>query len=181
MKNSLKKMYLTCLIGLMMISCQSSQGQDIAQEQRDKLFKAYMEVKKDITDDNFAGSQEHVAQLEKEVQNFRLKGLQIDDMMRLKKVSQTMKTDAAGLKSAQDMESMKVSFSAVSQSLFTILETMKCVDEAVYLQYCPMEKGYWLSYDKEIENPYAASMRHCGQLVKRMADADYPEPPASCH
>lgn len=180
MKSRLKKMYVACVIGFMLVSCQLSQGQDNAQAQRDRLFKAYMEVKQDITDENFAGSKEHVVQLEKEVQNFRLKGLQLDDMMRLKKVSQTMKTDAAGLKSAQDMKAMKVSFSAITQSLFTIMETMKCTDEAVYLQYCPMEKGYWLSYDKEIENPYAASMRECGQLVKGMATGDYPEPVA-CH
>jgi len=180
MKNNFKALYISCLIGLMMISCQSSHGQDAAQEQRDRLFNAYMEVKKDIMDENFVGSKEHLVQFEKEVQNFRLKGLQIDDMMRLKKVSQTMKTDAASLKSAQDMKAMKLSFSAVTQSLFTIMETMKCTDETVYLQYCPMEKGYWLSYDKAIENPYAASMRHCGQLVKGMATADYPEPVA-CH
>lgn len=180
MKNSLKGIYATCLICLMLISCQSSQGQDVAQAQRDRLFKAYMEVKMDIKDENFEGSKAHAIQLEKEVQNFRLKGLQLDDMMRLKKVSQTMKTDAASLKSAPDMKAMKVSFSAVTQSLFTIMETMKCTDEAVYLQYCPMEKGYWLSYDKAIENPYAASMRNCGQLVKGMATADYPETVA-CH
>jgi len=114
----------------MMISCQSSHGQDVAQQQRDRLFKAYMEVKKDIMEENFVGSKEHVVQFEKEVQNFRLKGLQLDDMMRLKKVSQTMKTDAASLKSAQDMKAMKLSFSAVTQSLFTIMETMKCTDEA---------------------------------------------------
>ncbi|WP_286768697.1 hypothetical protein [Sphingobacterium sp. 40-24] len=180
MKNNLKGIYTICLICFMMISCQSSHGQDVAQQQRDRLFKAYMEVKKDIMEENFVGSKEHVVQFEKEVQNFRLKGLQLDDMMRLKKVSQTMKTDAASLKSAQDMKAMKLSFSAVTQSLFTIMETMKCTDEAVYLQYCPMEKGYWLSYDKAIENPYAASMRHCGQLVKGMAKADYPEPVA-CH
>ncbi|QQT47719.1 DUF3347 domain-containing protein [Sphingobacterium multivorum] len=130
--------------------------------------------------DNFASGKAHAVQLEKEVQNFRLKGLQLDDMMRLKKVSQTMKADAAGLKAAQDLTAMKASFSAVTQSLFTIMETMKCTDEAMYLQYCPMEKGYWLSYDKTIENPYAASMRKCGELVKGMATADYPEPVA-CH
>ncbi len=180
MKNSLKEIYATCLIAFMMISSQSSHGQDAAQAQRDRLFNAYMEVKKDITDENFAGGKGHVVQLEKEVQNFRLKGLQLDDMMRLKKVSQTMKSDAASLKSAEDMKAMKASFSAVTQSLFTIMETMKCTDEAVYLQYCPMEKAYWLSYEKEIENPYAASMRNCGQLVKGMATGDYPEPVA-CH
>ncbi len=91
-----------------------------------------------------------------------------------------MKADAAGLKAAQDLTAMKASFSAVTQSLFTIMETMKCTDEAMYLQYCPMEKGYLLSYDKTIENPYAASMRKCGELVKGMAKADYPEPVA-CH
>lgn len=180
MKNNLKGIYTICLICFMMISCQSSHGQDVAQQQRDRLFNAYMEVKKDIMEENFAASKEHVVQFEKEVQNFRLKGLQLDDMMRLKKVSQTMKTDAIELKSATDMKVMKQSFSAVTQSLFTIMETMKCTDETVYLQYCPMEKGYWLSYDKAIENPYAASMRHCGQLVKGMATADYPEPVA-CH
>ena len=72
----------------MMISCQSSHGQDVAQQQRERLFKTYMEVKKDIKDENFVGS--------------------------------------------------------------------------------------------KIDNPYAASMRHCGQLVKGMAKADYPEPLA-CH
>lgn len=180
MKNKLKGIYITCLISLLMISCQSSHGQDVAQAQRDRLFKSYMEVKKDIQNENFASGKAHAVQLEKEVQNFRLKGLQLDDMMRLKKVSQTMKADAASLKAAQDLKAMKASFSAVTQSLFTIMETMRCTEDTIYLQYCPMEKGYWLSYDKAIENPYAASMRKCGELVKGMAQADYPKPVA-CH
>jgi len=65
MKNSLKEIYATCLIAFLMISCQSSHGQDAAQAQRDRLFNAYMEVKKDITDENFAGGKGHVVQVRK--------------------------------------------------------------------------------------------------------------------
>jgi hypothetical protein len=32
--------------------------------------------------------------------------------------------------------------------------------------YCPMVKKYWVAKGKEIQNPYDADMRECGELVR---------------
>lgn len=41
------------------------------------------------------------------------------------------------------------------------------MNHAVYYQYCPMKKAYWLSMEKEIKNPYyGSSMLTCGKVIE---------------
>lgn len=74
-------------------------------------------------------------------------------------------TDA--LQKAGDLKSQRNALNNVSTIMWTVVKNTDKLNEPVYYQYCPMAKGYWLSFEKKIENPYyGASMLSCGKVVE---------------
>lgn len=71
------------------------------------------------------------------------------------------------LSNANSLEKQRSAFNDVSVTLWKLVKTSSKIDVAVYYQYCPMKKAYWLSYEKEIENPYyGSSMLTCGKVTE---------------
>ena len=71
------------------------------------------------------------------------------------------------LSKANSLEKQRSVFNDVSVTLWKLVKSCSKIDTAVYYQYCPMKKTYWLSYEKEIENPYyGSSMLTCGKVVE---------------
>jgi hypothetical protein len=85
--------------------------------------------------------------------------------------------EADGFIGDQDLEQKRRAFSMMSQQLLPLLKEINYKAQPVYQQICPMafndtETAYWLSGDREINNPYlgkkhpkdASGMLHCGEL-----------------
>jgi hypothetical protein len=67
---------------------------------------------------------------------------------------------------AKDLKSERNAFNDVSVAMWNIVKKSGQLQHPVYYQYCPMKKGYWLSHEKEIKNPYyGSSMLNCGEVV----------------
>lgn len=74
-------------------------------------------------------------------------------------------TDA--LQKAGDLKSQRNAFNNVSTLMWAVVKNTEKLNQPVYYQYCPMAKGYWLSKEKKIENPYyGSSMLSCGKVVE---------------
>lgn len=72
------------------------------------------------------------------------------------------------LSKAGSIEKQRSAFNDVSTVMWKLVSGADATDQVVYYQYCPMKKAYWLSEEKEIENPYyGASMLNCGNVVER--------------
>jgi|3_EtaG_2_1085321.scaffolds.fasta_scaffold16800_4 hypothetical protein len=70
-------------------------------------------------------------------------------------------------KAADNIDKERAAFNDVSTSMWDLVKDAEYVNQPVYYQYCPMKKGYWLSKEKEIENPYYGSaMLSCGKIVE---------------
>lgn len=66
---------------------------------------------------------------------------------------------------ASDLEKQRANFNEVSTIMWKLIKSSDNVDKTVYYQYCPMKKAFWLSYDKDIKNPYyGSSMLSCGKV-----------------
>lgn len=73
---------------------------------------------------------------------------------------------AEKLSKAGNIEKQRAALNQVSVSLWKLVDSAKKLDQAVYYQYCPMKKAYWLSKEKEIKNPYyGSSMLTCGKVT----------------
>lgn len=72
----------------------------------------------------------------------------------------------AGLISATDnLAKQREGFATLSYNLAKVVRSLELNSAMVYLQYCPMKKAYWLSAEKEINNPYYGSaMLNCGEI-----------------
>ena len=69
----------------------------------------------------------------------------------------------------KDMAMLRKEFNKFSNTMRGGIEYFGA-DRTIFNQYCPManknDGGYWLSYDKEIRNPYFGnSMLNCGEVV----------------
>ncbi len=71
------------------------------------------------------------------------------------------------LSKAGSIEKQRAVFNDVSTTMWKLTKKSDQINQAVYYQYCPMKKAYWLSYEKDIKNPYyGASMLTCGSVVE---------------
>jgi len=72
-----------------------------------------------------------------------------------------------------DIEVLRQAFQAVSVVMIDMTNKFDPLQETIYVQHCPMadnNKGAdWLSYEKEIRNPYfGSSMLTCGEVTKEI-------------
>jgi hypothetical protein len=66
------------------------------------------------------------------------------------------------------IEEQRAEFNNVSTDMWQVVKGSQKVFGPAYYQYCPMKKTYWISKEKEIENPYYGStMLTCGKVVDR--------------
>lgn len=71
------------------------------------------------------------------------------------------------LNKASGIEKQRAVFNDVSTVMWKLVKNSDKVNQAVYYQYCPMKKAYWLSYEKDIKNPYyGSSMLTCGKVAE---------------
>lgn len=71
------------------------------------------------------------------------------------------------LDKASGIEKQRAAFNDVSTTMWRLVKNSDKVNHAVYYQYCPMKKAYWLSNEKEIKNPYYGSlMLTCGKVAE---------------
>lgn len=73
--------------------------------------------------------------------------------------------DAISIAATQNLSEQRSSFQSLSQKLISLSKGAK-LPQPAYIAYCPMKKAYWLSREKEIENPYYGSeMLTCGNIT----------------
>ncbi len=82
---------------------------------------------------------------------------------------QKMKTAADQIANSQDVEVQREAFNTLSDEIYEVVKASKAHDAPVYLQFCPMafvnQGAYWLSTEKEVNNPYFGDkMLHCGSV-----------------
>ncbi|GAB3414389.1 hypothetical protein GCM10027516_04750 [Niabella aquatica] len=71
------------------------------------------------------------------------------------------------LSQASGIEKQRAAFNDVSTIMWKLVKSDNKAGQAVYYQYCPMKKAYWLSKEKEIRNPYyGSSMLTCGKVAE---------------
>ena len=75
------------------------------------------------------------------------------------------------MESANDIENIRKSFLSVSVNYVSLVETFGPFSKKIYVINCPMANnnkgGDWLSYTKEVKNPYyGKSMLTCGSIKK---------------
>ena len=80
-----------------------------------------------------------------------------------------VKLDAQNISETKDVKNQRERFNDLSNNFFTMLKGLNANEQPVYQQYCPMAKGYWLSDNSAVKNPYyGKAMLTCGKVTETL-------------
>lgn len=159
----------------------AGQPEDPDYLQRERLLKAYFASKKAYAANDLPVLKTTITNFQAEAKKLRLKGLQFEDMARLKKVRDSIGLGTIAVQQVVNIYDAKDALSTLGTQLWSMLEKMPFSTEPMYLQYCPMEEAYWISDEKQIFNPFSPEiMPKCGYVVKGLTQEDY-KVEACCH
>lgn len=81
----------------------------------------------------------------------------------------TITGSALALAAEKDLKGKRKEFEMIADAMWSLTRTVRYTSQKVYWQFCPMafdNKGaYWMSYEREIKNPYfGTEMLNCGSV-----------------
>ena len=131
-------------------------GFSVFAQNTDKLVDDYINIKSALVDSDFKTTSKAIDVFSKDLK--AEKAFSNKEEL-VKSVDKMVK--------ATTLEKQREGFYTVSTLMWELVESSKKLDKTIYYQYCPMAKGYWLSNEKEVVNPYyGASLLNCGKVVE---------------
>jgi len=81
--------------------------------------------------------------------------------------------DAEHIEETKTPKHQRDHFNSLSDNVYKLIKQTQANDEVIYRQYCPMafdnEGAFWLSAEKEVNNPYFGDrMLHCGSVKETL-------------
>lgn len=152
----MKKYIITALFSLFTIVSVSAQLKSDAQVT--KLYQNYITIKDALASDNADKTSKAATEFIKTASAIDYKVLSEGNVSMLKK-------DATAISAARDIADQRESFFNLSDNMIALTKKFKISGNSIFVQYCPMADGSWLSNEKKIINPYyGSSMLSCGSL-----------------
>lgn len=126
--------------------------------QLSKLYQNYIAVKSALASDDFKKTSVAAGEFLKTASSMNSKSLD-------EKKLNSLKSDAKTIATAKNIDSQRKPFYKLSEVMIAVANENKISDKTIYVQYCPMADGSWLSNEKQIINPYyGSSMLKCGSV-----------------
>ncbi len=152
----MKKYIITAVFSLFSILSISAQSKKDAQVS--KLYQNYIAIKSALASDD-------ADKTSKAASEFIRTASAID----YKKVSEgnlnILRKDATAISEARSITTQRETFMNLSDNMIALAKEYKLSESPVYVQYCPMADGSWLSDESKIANPYyGKSMLTCGNV-----------------
>ncbi len=132
----------------------------------------YIKLKNALVDDNNSLAQQEAKSLAYSLENTDMSLLQGEAHVSWLQFLKTLKESTHKIQNSKEIGLQREAFLVLGKKLSEAITTLGIETEKkqpLYLEFCPMahnnEGGYWLSYDKEIKNPYfGKAMLTCGEV-----------------
>lgn len=135
-------------------------------EQLKPVFDNYFLLKDALVKADGKAAASASKELSTAISSVKMETLKTEEHMVWMKVSKDLSEEAKNISATQDINKQREFFNPLSKNMYTLIKTSK-TSEAVYYQYCPMQKANWLSKENTIKNPYYGSqMLGCGKTVE---------------
>jgi hypothetical protein len=152
----MKKYIITFLFSL--IAFVTATAQSKSNPQLTKLYQNYISVKSALASDDIKKTSMSAGEFLKTAKTVNAK-------MITEKQLTSLKADATTIAQAKNIETQRKAFYSLSDVMIGLAKENKLSDKTIFVQYCPMAKGSWLSNEKQIVNPYyGKSMLDCGSV-----------------
>ncbi|MCU7616655.1 DUF3347 domain-containing protein [Chryseobacterium sp. PBS4-4] len=152
----MKKCIITFLFSL--IAFVTANAQSKSNPQLTKLYQNYISVKSALASDDIKKTSMAAGEFLKTSKTVNAK-------MITEKQLTSLKADATTIAQAKNIETQRKAFYSLSDVMIGLAKENKLSDKTIFVQYCPMAKGSWMSNEKQIVNPYyGKSMLDCGSV-----------------
>ncbi|KFF01013.1 hypothetical protein IX39_10445 [Chryseobacterium formosense] len=152
----MKKHIITFLFSIFTFLSVTAQAK--TNPQLSKLYQNYIAIKSALASDDFKKTSIAAGEFMKTASSINSKSLD-------EKKLNALKSDAKTISLAKNIEAQRKPFYKLSEVMISIAHENKISDKTIFVQYCPMAKGSWLSNEKQIINPYyGSSMLKCGSV-----------------
>lgn len=134
------------------------------------LIMHYDTVKNALVQSDYLKTQNKINGLIEEIVSFNnKKDLKDEQAGFYLKVGAKLKNNAERIKKSNSLEEQRSHFSSLTADLIKIVKAFGGNEGTVYYQFCPMAfdntGGFWLSLNKQIQNPYFGDkMMKCGMV-----------------
>jgi len=152
----MKKHIFTFLFSLVVFV--SADAQSKSNPQLVKLYQNYISVKSALASDD-------AKKTSMAANDFLKTAATINSKVMDEKNLLSIKADAKSISQAKSIDAQRKSFYKLSDVMIDVAKDNKLSDKTIFVQYCPMAKGSWMSNEKQIVNPYyGKSMLDCGSV-----------------
>jgi len=153
---TMKKYIITAVFSIFSIISLSAQSKKDVQVS--KLYENYIAVKSALASDDADRTSKAAAEFIKTASSIDVKSVSEGNLNILRK-------DATAISEARSISAQREFFYNLSDNMIALTKEFKLSEKPVYIQYCPMADGNWLSDESKIVNPYyGKSMLSCGSV-----------------
>jgi hypothetical protein len=133
------------------------------------LLSSSYDIKNALVSSNSTDAAMHAGEFLKVVDGVDMKSLPAADMSTFISFKDKLAFDARHMSESKDIVHQREHFVNFSANFFKLIKAVKLTDKAVYYDYCPMKKSYWLSAEAGIKNPYYGNqMLTCGSITETL-------------
>lgn len=133
------------------------------------VLEQYMNVKDALVKSDAVRTAAFATQLVKTIKGITASGLQPAERKAFENQQAALVKAAEKISKATDLVKQRDAFATLSTGMWKIVKVAESITVTVYYQYCPMKKGYWLSLEPAIKNPYyGAGMLDCGNIDSKI-------------
>ncbi|KQM49921.1 DUF3347 domain-containing protein [Chryseobacterium sp. Leaf201] len=152
----MKKYIITAAFSLFSVISVVAQSKKDAQVS--KLYQNYIAIKSALASDDADKTSKAATEFIKTASAVDYKIISEGNLTTLKK-------EATLISDARNIAAQRETFFNLSDHMIALTKEFKLSEKPVYIQYCPMADGSWLSSEKQIANPYyGKSMLTCGNV-----------------
>ena len=134
-----------------------------------KMLTNYYGVKNALIADDGKTANSQAGEFVKMLASVPMAKMNAEQHRILMDLSEKVKLDAQNISETKDVKNQRERFNDLSNNFFTMLKGLNANEQPVYQQYCPMAKGYWLSDNSAVKNPYyGKAMLTCGKVTETL-------------
>ncbi|MBO9201650.1 MULTISPECIES: DUF3347 domain-containing protein [Niastella] len=150
-----------------------SDNSDAFNQSYTQLLNAYNELKNALVASDAAKASAAAQQVRTTADSLKVNEIKGDSTGLIKETAQTYTSTITGSAQAliaeKDIEGKRKEFVNIADAIWSLTRTVRYNGKKLYWEYCPMafdNKGaYWISYERDIKNPYFGSkMLTCGSV-----------------
>ncbi|HYJ64533.1 MAG TPA: DUF3347 domain-containing protein, partial [Parafilimonas sp.] len=138
-----------------------------------QLLTYYYDLKNALVKDDADKASASAQQLFNTAKSIDSSTLTTSEQKAFASAKEAIEHNADHISGSANIDHQREHFQALSNAMSALVQSINISDKPVYLDYCPMKKAYWLSNEKQIENPYyGKEMPDCGNVTKTITPGE---------